>query len=132
MKMQNMFRGLFYVGIATALTLPALPTKAFPASAAQDVSGNGSKRMMRDRLQDAVSQLDLNDDQKGKLNDVFADSKSKREAIANDSSLTKDQKREKMKSLHEDTMSKVNQVLTPDQQKQLKDKLSAERSKNPS
>jgi periplasmic protein CpxP/Spy len=123
-------RGLLYLGIAAALTLPVFPAKASLPSAAQQAGG--SKRMMHDRLQDAVNQLDLNDDQKAKLKDVFADTKSKRDAIMNDSSLTQDQRREKMKSLHQDTLGKVNEVLTPDQQKQLKDKLSAERSKNPS
>jgi periplasmic protein CpxP/Spy len=130
MKIQSTFRGLLYLGMATALALPMLPTKAAPASAAQEANTN--KQMMHNRLQDTVNQLDLNDDQKAKLKDVFADSKSKHDSIMNDSSLTQDQKKEKMKSLREETTSKVNQVLTPDQQKELKEKLAAERSKNPS
>jgi periplasmic protein CpxP/Spy len=87
--------------------------------------------MMRDRLQEAVNELNLTDDQKGKLKDVFADAKTKHDSIMNDSTLTQDQKKDKMKSLHEDTMSKVNDVLTPDQRTQLKEKLAANKAKNP-
>jgi Spy/CpxP family protein refolding chaperone len=128
MKMQNMIRGLLYLGIAAGLSFPAVPVKAAPARAAQDTA---NKRMNHDRLQDAVNQLDLNDDQKGKLKDVFAGSKTKRQSIMSDSSLNDDQRKEKMKSLHEDTLSKVNEVLTPDQQTQLKEKLAAAKSKKP-
>jgi Spy/CpxP family protein refolding chaperone len=81
--------------------------------------------MMHDRLQEALNELNLTDDQKGKLKDVFADAKSKRESIMSDASLTADQKKEKMKALHQDTMAKVNDVLTPDQRTQLKEKLEA-------
>jgi Spy/CpxP family protein refolding chaperone len=128
MKIQDMFRGLLYLGIAASLTLPGLPLQASSANAVPQAT---DKRMMHDRLQDAVNQLNLNDDQKGKLKDVFADSKSKHDAIMNDSTLTSDQKRDKMKSLHVDTLSKVNEVLTPDQQAQLKEKLGAAKAKNP-
>jgi Spy/CpxP family protein refolding chaperone len=120
MKIKPVFRGLFYLGVAASLTLPALqysPAKALPQTP--------DKKMMHDRLQEAVNDLNLNDDQKGKLKDVFTDAKSKRETIMSDSSLTADQKKDKMKALHQDTISKVNEVLTPDQRAQLKEKLEA-------
>jgi periplasmic protein CpxP/Spy len=129
MKTQAIFRGLLYLGIAAGLSLPALPAKATPARAAQDAADN--KKMNRDRLQDAVNQLDLNDDQKGKLKDIFADTRSKRQSIASDSSLNDDQRKEKMKSLHQDTLAKVNDVLTPHQQTQLKQKLAEAKAKKP-
>jgi len=129
MKMQGMFRGLLFLGVASSLLMPALPAKASPRNAVPQQTEN--RRMMRDRLQEAVNELNLTDDQKGKLKDVFADAKSKRDSIVNDSTLTQDQKKDKMKSLHEDTLSKVNDVLTPDQQTQLKEKLAASKAKNP-
>ena len=126
MKIQALFRGLLFLGLAAGLTVPALPSKPAQEATATD------KQMMHDRLQEAVKQLNLNDDQKDKLKEVFAGSRSKRESIMNDSSLTDDQKREKMKLLHQDTMSKVNHILTPDQQEQLKEKLAAAKSeRNP-
>jgi len=130
MKIQSMCRGLLYMGIAAGLTLPALrvqvsSARALPQAAAAD------KKAMHDKLQEVVNELNLSDDQKGKLKDVFTDAKSKREAIMNDSSLTADQKKDKMKSLREDTMGKINEVLTPDQRNQLKEKLSAAKAKAP-
>jgi periplasmic protein CpxP/Spy len=128
MKIQGMFRGLLFLGVAASLVVPALPAKASPAKALPQTENRG---MMRDKLQEAVNELNLTDDQKGKLKDVFADAKTKRDSIMNDSSLTQDQKKDKMKSLHEDIISKVNDVLTPDQRTQLKEKLAAAKAKNP-
>jgi Spy/CpxP family protein refolding chaperone len=87
--------------------------------------------MHGDRLQAAVESLNLTDDQKPKVKDIFADAKSKRQAVFSDSSLTDDQKKAKMKELHEGTMAKLNEVLTPDQQTELKSKLEAAKAKKP-
>ena len=109
MKIHRIFRGLFFLGVAASLTLPALqasPAKALPQTP--------DKKMMHDRLQEAVNELNLTDDQKAKLKPVFADAKSKRENIMSDASLSSDEKKDKMKALHQDIMSKVNDVLTPD------------------
>jgi len=84
---------------------------------------------MRDALQETVNELNLNDDQKAKLKDIFSDAKAKRESIWNDTSLTDDQKKEKMKALRMDTKSKVNEVLTPEQRAQLKEKMEAMKAK---
>jgi periplasmic protein CpxP/Spy len=128
MKTQLVFRGLFCLGVGLALSLPAVPILA-----AQDTAGQEStqKKMTHDRLEDAVKQLNLNDDQKTSLKSVFADSKTKRESIMNDTSLSQDQRQDKMKALHQDTMSKVNNILTPEQRDELKSKLAAAKAKNP-
>jgi periplasmic protein CpxP/Spy len=128
MKIQGMFRGLLFLGVASILVMPALPAKASPGKALPQTE---NRRMTRDKLQEAVNELNLTDDQKRKLKDVFADAKTNHDSIMNDSTLTQDQKKDKMKSLHEDTMSKVNDVLTPDQRTQLKEKLAASKAKNP-
>ena len=70
------------------------------------------------RLQAAVESLNLTDDQKAK--DIFADAKAKRQTVFSDTSLSDDQKKAKMKELHADTLAKVNNMLTPDQQTELK------------
>ena len=86
------------------------------------------RRWMRRSLR---LELNLTDDQKGKLKDIFADAKAKRESIWKDTSLTDDQKKEKMKELRGGTRSKVNEVLTPEQRAQLKEKLEAAKAKQP-
>ena len=58
---------------------------------------------MRDKLQSAVESLNLTDDQK----------------------------KAKMKELHAGTMAKLNEVLTPDQQAQLKAKIEAAKAAKP-
>jgi Spy/CpxP family protein refolding chaperone len=84
---------------------------------------------MRGGLQAAVESLNLTDDQKAKVKDIFADAKTKRQAVFSDTSLSEDQKKAKMKELHEGTLAKVNGVLTPDQQTELKSKMEAAREK---
>ena len=127
MEIRFMIRGLFSFTLAAALTVPALPAKASAAAWPQA----DQKKMMHDKLQEVVNDLNLSDDQKSKMKDIFTDAKSKREAIMNDTSLTDDQKRAKMKELHAGIMSKVNEVLTPEQRTQLKEKLEAAKAKTP-
>ena len=125
MKIRFMIRGLFSFALAAALTVPALPAKASAAAWPQA----DQKKMMHDKLQEVVNDLNLSDDQKSKIKDIFTDAKSKREAVMNDTSLTDDQKKAKMKELHAGIMSKVNEVLTPEQRTQLKEKLEAAKTR---
>ena len=127
MEIRFMIRGLFSFALAAALTVPALPAKASAAAWPQA----DQKKMMHDKLQEVVNDLNLSDDQKSKIKDIFTDAKSKREAVMNDTSLTDDQKRAKMKELHAGIMSKVNEVLTPDQRTQLKEKLETAKARPP-
>lgn len=128
MKTPSVFRGLLCLGVGVALSLPAVSVLAAQEATEQQ---NTQKKMMHDRLEDAVKQLNLNDEQKTSLKGVFAESKTKRESIMNDSSLSQDQRHDKMKALHQDTMSKVNNILTPEQREELKSKLAADHAKNP-
>jgi Spy/CpxP family protein refolding chaperone len=128
MKTETMMRGLVSLGIAVALVAPAVLTRV-EAKARPQAAAAG--QAMKDKLQDAVNELNLTDDQKAKIKDIFASAKTKREAVWNDASLTDDQKKAKMKELHVDTKAKVNEVLTPEQQTQLKEKLEAAKAKAP-
>ena len=128
MKIRLIIGGLFSFAIAAALTVPAPPAKA---SSRASLPQADQKKMMHDKLQEVVNDLNLSDDQKSKVKDIFTDAKSKREAIMNDTSLTDDQKRAKMKELHTGTMAKVNEVLTPEQRTQLKEKLEAAKPNAP-
>lgn len=126
MKMETVIRGLFSLSIAAALTLSLTASRA---STAMPLPQADQKKMMHDKLQETVNDLNLSDDQKSKVKDIFTDAKSKREAIWNDSSLNESQKKAKMKELHADTLAKVNEVLTPEQRTQLKEKLEAAKTR---
>jgi protein CpxP len=127
MKIVRILGGLASLGLVTALAVPL-------ASARSQATGQqapAAKEEMRDRLQTAVESLNLTDDQKAKLKDIFADAKTQRQTVMNDASLSDDQKKAKMKELHQATKTKVNNVLTPEQQTALKSKMEAAKANAP-
>ena len=125
MKIERVLGGLVSLGMVAALSVPAVLAKSQAAPAQQGEMG------MRDKLQSAVEGLNLTDDQKSKVKDIFADAKAKRQTVWSDSSLTDDQKKAKMKELHAGTMAKLDEVLTPDQQAQLKAKMETAKAAKP-
>jgi periplasmic protein CpxP/Spy len=127
MKIKKLCTGLATFGMVAALSVPAAIAKSQSASDPQAATKESG---MRDRLQAAVVSLNLTDDQKPKVDSIFADAKAKRKALLSDTTLTEDQKKAKMKDLHQSTMTKLNEVLTPDQQTELKTKMAAAREKS--
>jgi len=125
MKIERVLGGLVSLGMVAALSVPAVLAKSQAAPAQQGEMG------MRDNLQSAVESLNLTDDQKPKVKDIFADAKAKRQTVWSDSSLTDDQKKAKMKELHAGTMAKLNEVLTPYQQAQLKTRTEGAKAAKP-
>ena len=71
-------------------------------------------------LQMLSEKLNLTDDQKAKLKPIFEDQMQQMKAVRDDSSLSQEQKRAKMKSIHESFQDKINAVLTPEQQAKFK------------
>jgi len=122
MKIERVWGGLVSLGMVAALavSLAVANSQATPAPQAA-----GKEMGMHGGLQAAVESLNLTDDQKAKVKDIFADAKTKRQAVSSDASLTDDQKKAKMKELHSATMAKLNEVLTPEQQTELKTKMEA-------
>ena len=129
MKIERILGGLVSLGMVAALAVPLALAKPHAAPAPQAASKEGR---MQGGLQAAVESLNLTDDQKAKVKDIFADAKAKRETVSNDTSLSDDQKKAKMKELHAGTLAKLNEVLTPDQQAELKTKMEAAKAKAPS
>jgi protein CpxP len=129
MKIEKMLGGLVSLGLAAALAVPgalAKPqTTPAPQTAGKEMGMHGGG------LQAAVESLNLTDDQKAKVKDIFADTKTKKQALSSDTSLSEEQKKAKMKELHSATMARLNEVLTPDQQNELKSKLEAAKTKAP-
>jgi Spy/CpxP family protein refolding chaperone len=127
MKITRIFGGLVSLGLVAALAVPFASAKS--QAAEQEAV---AKEAMRDRLQATVESLDLTGEQKAKVKDIFADAKTQRQTIMNDASLNEDQKKTKMKELHQATKTKVNNVLTPEQQIALKSKMEAAKANTPS
>jgi periplasmic protein CpxP/Spy len=121
--------GLVSLGLAAALAAPVALAKPQTATAPQ--TAGKEMGMHGGGLQAAVESLNLTDDQKAKVKDIFADAKTKKQALSNDTSLSEEQKKAKMKELHSATMTRLNEVLTPEQQTELKNKMEAAKTKAP-
>lgn len=69
------------------------------------------------RLEWLSKELNLTDDQKAKVKPILSDEGKQMQAAKEDTSLSQEQKRDKMKQIHETTNSQINDILTPEQQK---------------
>jgi Spy/CpxP family protein refolding chaperone len=128
MKIERIWGGLVSLGMVAALAVPLALANSQAAPAPQTA---GKEMGMHGGLQAAVESLNLTDDQKAKVKDIFAEAKTKRQAVSSDASLTDDQKKAKMKELHSGMMAKLNEVLTPEQQTELKTKMEAAKAAKP-
>lgn len=82
--------------------------------------GTNKGTMNKSRMRSGFSKLNLTQDQKTQLQKIRESAKTQREAIKNDKTLTDQQKSEKMKQLNQDNKKKMNDILTPEQQQQMK------------
>ena len=126
MKVERILGGLVSLGLLAALAIPLASAKSRANPATQAA---GKEKGMHDKMQAALDSLNLTDDQKAKVKDILADAKTKRQTVVSDSSLNEEQKRAKMKELHEGMISKLNEVLTPEQQAELKKKMTPAKEK---
>ncbi len=129
MKIERILGGLVSLGMVAALAVPVALANSQATPAPQAA---GKEMGMHGGLQAAVESLNLTDDQKAKVKDIFVDAKTKRQAVSSDASLSDEQKKAKMKELHSATMAKLNEVLTPEQQTELKSKMEGAKAKPPS
>jgi Spy/CpxP family protein refolding chaperone len=128
MKITRILGGFVSLGLLAGLAVPFASAKPQAAPAAQThEKGMG----MHDKMQAALDSLNLTDDQKAKVKDILADAKTKHQAVKTDASLNEEQKHAKMKELHEGLLTKLNEVLTPDQQAELKSKMADAKAKPP-
>jgi Spy/CpxP family protein refolding chaperone len=72
---------------------------------------------MQEHMNKVAMELNLTADQKTQVQSIMQDQMQQAKSIRQDSSLSEDQKEAKIKELHESAHSKINAVLTPDQQK---------------
>ena len=129
MKIERILGGFVSLGLVAALAVPVALAKTQAAPAPQ--AAGHEKGMHGGGIQAAVESLNLTDEQKAKVKDIFADAKTKSQAVSSDTTLSDEQKKAKMKELHGGMMAKLNEVLTPEQQTELKSKMEAAKSAKP-
>jgi Spy/CpxP family protein refolding chaperone len=89
-----------------------------PAGSAMTAKpGHGGGAAMDPDNPDNDATLNLTDDQKTKIQAIRADAKDQLKAVNKDTSLTDDQRAQKVKELRKDTRRQVWAVMTPEQQK---------------
>ena len=79
------------------------------------MEGNGDGR-----LQHLSQELNLTDDQKAKLKPILESEWQEMKPVRDDAALSREQKHEKMKGIHEKYQAQVAGVLTPEQQEKWK------------
>jgi Spy/CpxP family protein refolding chaperone len=66
-----------------------------------------------------MAELNLTEDQKASIKSINQAARSEMEAVRSDTSLTKDAREAKLKSIRESAMTRIRAVLTPEQQQKL-------------
>ena len=123
MRKAYTFAGLtFPLASAFSLTTdaqtPSTESKqqASPDQSLTDSGGNRHRDRVGERLEWLSRHLSLTEDQKKQLKLVLAGEFKQMRAVGEDASLTQNQKREKMKQIHEASRPQVQVILTPEQQ----------------
>jgi len=86
-----------------------------PAQENGEHKHSGQMRSSDDMVQDLTTKLNLTADQQAKIKKILDENHEQMRATMNDQSLSKEDKRAKMKSMHESIQAKVRDVLTDDQ-----------------
>jgi Spy/CpxP family protein refolding chaperone len=92
------------------------PPDSSQGAPAQGSHGAGGAGMDADTPENDPA-MNLTDDQKTKIAAIRADAKDQMKAVTKDTSLTDEQRQQKVKQVRMDTRKQVWAVMTPDQQK---------------
>lgn len=75
----------------------------------------GGAAGLRERMQETAKELNLTEEQKQKLQAILREKLEKLRGLKDDTSLTREEKMEKIKAVREEITSEVKNILTPDQ-----------------
>ena len=101
------------VGITPLAVAQNKPDK--PDAAKPDAPRRERREQARDRLEQMSKELNLSEEQKGKLKTIFQQEAEKIRALRDDTSLTQEKRREKARGIREEFAGKVKEVLTKEQ-----------------
>lgn len=104
-----------------SLTLIAALGAGTLASTSQPVSAEkkaGQAQKRNARMEAMEKRLNLTDDQRTRLKAIMTESRQQSKAVRNDKALTETQKKEKMRTIRQNSREKMNAVLTDTQRKE--------------
>ena len=94
------------------------PQTSTPQS--QGATAQSNAKSPEQHLQMLSEKLNLTSDQQAKLKPILEDQAQQMKAVHDDTSLSQEQKRAKMKAMHESLHDQINAVLTTEQQAKFK------------
>jgi len=100
--------------VAGALSLQPLARAADNQASAQP-AGDNRAATLRERMQDTAKELNLTDEQKEKLQAIIREQVGKLRALRQDTSLSPEDKKEKVRTIRDEITAEVKKVLTPEQ-----------------
>lgn len=105
-------------------TAPSEPSQTQPAQPQQNPQtppsqSQGPGSTIDEQVKALSLELNLTADQQPKLKSILEDQRTQGMAIVNDKATTREDKVQKLHALRESTISKVREMLTPEQQKKL-------------
>ena len=106
-----LLRGGSCLILACGLALATNPILAAPADNRPDQRPNP-----RQQLEHLAETLGLTDTQRGQIQTILESQVAQMQALRDDETTPRDQKRERMRSLREAIQSNIRAVLTPEQQ----------------
>jgi len=112
---------------AFGVAVQAAPAKKAPSKgattakkAAPNTPRRGERRgERRERGRRTMDRLNLTEAQKQKIKPIMENSMKQRKALFDNKSLTPEQRRQKMRAIHEATQAKIRPILNATQRKQL-------------
>jgi Spy/CpxP family protein refolding chaperone len=105
------------VFLASSVTTPAQDAATQESKAQAQTEAGPHHGQRANHLEWLSKELNLTDEQKEKVKPILDDQSKQMHAAQEDTSLTQEQKRDKMKQIHQTTHSQINEILTPEQQK---------------
>jgi Spy/CpxP family protein refolding chaperone len=98
-----------------------------------ETAGRGERKIgaegQRRSKGEMKEQLGLSDDQSSKLRALHESTKTQIEAVKNNASLSEEAKKQQIQAIKENAKTQRNRILTPDQQKKMKEYKSHQRKK---
>jgi periplasmic protein CpxP/Spy len=115
------------ISAGTAFSQDDQAQQAPPPQGANGERMGGHRQMptVDEQLKHMTKKLDLSDDQQGKVKAILEDQRTKMEALHNDTSIPREDKRGKMGEIHQSSETQIRTVLNEDQQKKF-DKMQQE------
>ena len=107
----------FNLNIRTLALSSTLAVSCAGFAAAQSAAGStNAAPSTTTQSQNGKNSLGLSADQKTQIKQIRQNEKQQIQAVKADNSLSKDQKKAKLKDLHQSSTSQINGLLTPEQQ----------------